>query len=71
MDCEFCKKIWNSKEEYKNQFESTWEEDNAIVMENGKPSLYVPCDDWYYAKTVMQINYCPNCGAKLANKKVL
>lgn len=68
MSCEFCKKIWNNKEEYKNQFEYPWDECVAIVIDkdyDNKPSLYIPVDDYYYSDTYLQINYCPKCGRKL------
>lgn len=65
MECKLCEKIWKSEDDYRNQFKYDWDEGNAIVMEDRKPYLYVPCDDSYYSGTVMQINYCPKCGRKL------
>lgn len=65
MECKLCETIWSSKECYTNQFSHHWDEEKAIVMEDGKPYLYIPCEDFYYSDTVMQINYCPKCGRKL------
>lgn len=65
-ECELCKKIWSSQEEYCKQFaHHHYDETYALVMEDGKPYLYVPCEDWYYSDVVMQVNYCPKCGRKL------
>ena len=64
--CPLCEKIWNSKEEYQNFVGDHWEEKNTIVMEYGKPYLYIPIEmDDYYSDTYMQINYCPKCGRRL------
>lgn len=72
IGCKFCEKIWNSQEEYKNQFEYYWDERNSIVMKDGEPYLYVPCEDYFYSDVVMQINYCPKCGRKVnMNYKVM
>lgn len=73
IGCKFCEKIWNSQEEYKNQFDDRWDERNSIVMKNGEPYLYVPCEqDSFYSDVVMQINYCPKCGRKVnMNYKVM
>ena len=52
MNCEFCKKIWNSKEEYIKQFTYPYDENVATVLDEercGKPSLYVPIEDCYYS----------------------
>lgn len=64
-ECELCKKIWSSQEEYCKQFVYHYDETYALVMEDEKPYLYVPCEDWYYSDIVMQVNYCPKCGRKL------
>lgn len=64
-ECELCKKIWSSQEEYQRQFRYHYDETYALVMEDGEPYLYVPCEDWYYSDIVMQVNYCPKCGRKL------
>ena len=63
--CEFCEKIWSSVSEYKENFSYSWEEGDAIVMYHGQPGLYVSCDDYYYSRVVMGINYCPRCGREL------
>lgn len=70
MSCEFCKKIWNSKDEYTEQFEYPYDEDVAIVLDedDNKPSLYIPIGDYYYSDTYLQINYCPKCGRKLTEE---
>lgn len=77
MGCDFCKKIWNSvkeyKEDYKERFkdmkyESEYYEEDAIVIFNGKPYLYITCEDHYYNDINRQINYCPICGRKLTEK---
>lgn len=65
MSCKFCQKIWNSEEEYRGRFENHYDETSAIVLEDGKPYLYVPCEDDWYSGTTMQINHCPKCGRKL------
>ena len=64
-ECELCKKIWSSREEYCKQFAYHCDETCALVIEYGYPHLYVPCEDWYYSDIVMQFNYCPKCGRKL------
>jgi hypothetical protein len=67
--CEFCKKIWNSEKEYRNQFKRDWEERVAIVLdEDDEPALYIPVQDDYYSTTYLQINYCPKCGRKLIKR---
>ena len=69
--CPLCDKIWSSKEEYKDFVGDEWEECNAIVMENGKPYLYIPIEgDFYYSDTYMQINFCPKCGRKLIMESI-
>ena len=66
MGCNFCKKIWNSKEEYQKQFQHRWDEEVSIVKSyDSKIGLYVPCNDWYYSDVVIDIYYCPICGRKL------
>ena len=63
--CEFCSKIWNNVKEYKESFEFEHEEREAIVMDGRGPGLYIPCDDWYYSKIVMNGNFCPVCGRQV------
>ena len=63
--CDFCSKIWNNVKEYKESFEFEHDEREAIVMDVHGPGLYIPCDDWYYSKIVMNINFCPNCGRQV------
>ena len=63
--CEFCNKIWDNVKEYKESFEFEDEEREAIVMNGHGPGLYIPCDDWYYSKIVMNVNFCPVCGRQV------
>ena len=63
--CDFCKEIWDSKEEYRNHFLHCYEEEMAIVMENGEPWLYIPCEDPCYSDNIIKLNYCPKCGREL------
>ena len=63
--CEFCSKIWNNVKEYKESFEFEHEEREAIVIDGRGPGLYIPCDDWYYSKIVMNVNFCPVCGRQV------
>lgn len=63
--CEFCSKIWDNVKEYKESFEFEDEEREAIVMNGHRPGLYIPCDDWYYSKIVMNVNFCPVCGRQV------
>ena len=68
MTCDFCKKIWSSKEEYTEQFTYPDDENVAIVLDDercNKPSLYIPIEDCHYSDTYLQIDYCPKCGRKL------
>ena len=67
--CEFCEKIWDSVSEYKKNFSYNYEERDAIVMYSGRPGLYVSCDDYYYSRVVMDVNYCPKCGRKLIEEE--
>lgn len=64
--CPLCDEIWSSKEAY--EYAMDWPDKIAIVMENGKPWLYVPCEDSYYSDTRLQINYCPKCSRKLVEE---
>lgn len=66
--CPLCDEIWSSTEAYQNFCEHSYREKNVIVMENGKPWLYIPCEDDYYSDTRMQINYCPKCSRKLVEE---
>ena len=61
--CPLCDTIWSSKEVY--EYAMGWPEKIAIVMEDEKPWLYVPCEDVYYSDTRLQINFCPKCGREL------
>lgn len=63
--CDFCSKIWDNVKEYKESFEFEHEEREAIVMNSRGPGLYIPCDDWYYSKIVMNVNFCPVCGRQV------
>ena len=63
--CELCSKIWNNVKEYKESFEFEHEEREAIVIDGRGPGLYIPCDDWYYSKIVMNVNFCPVCGRQV------
>ena len=67
-NCSLCNKIWDSEQDYQDNFEHRYDETYVIVMEDEEPWLYVPCTDWYYSDTVMQINFCPKCG-RLINPK--
>lgn len=64
--CPLCDKIWSSKETY--EYAMDWPDKIAIVMEDGKPWLYIPCEDSYYSDTKIQINYCPKCSRKLVEE---
>ena len=64
--CSLCDEIWSSKEAY--EYAMDWPDKIAIVMEDGKPWLYIPCEDCYYSDTKLQINYCPKCGRKLVEE---
>lgn len=61
--CPLCDKIWSSKETY--EYSTDWPDKIAIVMEDEKPWLYIPCEDSYYSDTKLQINWCPKCGREL------
>ena len=63
--CDFCSKIWDNVKEYKESFEFEHEEREAIVMDGRGPGPYIPCDDWYYSKIVMNVNFCPVCGRQV------
>lgn len=65
MNCDLCKKIWNSVDEYQCQFKYDWDEEIGIVMKDDKPWLYVPIGDNYFSDTYMQINFCPKCGRRV------
>ena len=67
MACDFCKKIWNNREEYEKHFMDSDYESVAIILDEdygNKPSLYIPVED-YYSDTYLTIDYCPKCGRKL------
>lgn len=61
--CDFCDKIWNSLEVYKNG-KYCWDEGNVIYRSGDGIYLYLPCIDDYYSSS-MRINYCPMCGREL------
>ena len=66
MTCDFCKKIWSSKEEYEKQITFPYGEDTAIILDDergNKRTLYIPM--YYYSATYLPIDYCPKCGRKL------
>ena len=67
MRCSLCEKIWSSKEAYQSVYGDHWNQPISIIMEDRKPWLYVPCEDDWYSRTVMQINFCPKCGRRLNN----
>ena len=69
MSCEFCKKIYPSKEEYKELFESHWDEEKVIVKDGDEYWIYIPMDDYFYSGNYLQINYCPQCGRKLTEEE--
>lgn len=66
--CDFCDKIWDSLETYKNSQNSHWDESDIIYRNGNSTYLYLPCDDYYYNRS-MSINYCPMCGRKLEKYK--
>ena len=66
--CPLCDEIWSSKEAYQNFCEYSSRERIVIVMEDGKPWLYIPCADEFYSDTRLQINYCPKCRRKLVEE---
>jgi hypothetical protein len=69
--CPLCDKIWSSKEAYRKFIDDSWEEQIVIVMEDGKPYLYIPIQmDSYYSDTYLQINFCPKCGRALMKEGV-
>ena len=50
----------------------TWDRDNAIVQKKNKAfGLWIECDDCFYSGVAMEINYCPICGANLAQEALL
>ena len=63
--CDFCSKIWDNVKEYKESFEFEHEEREAIVMNGHRFGLYIPCDDPWYSRTIMDLNFCPVCGRQV------
>lgn len=61
--CELCEKIWDSIEDYKDG-KYSWDEIDVIYRNGECTYLYLPCDDYYYTRS-MRIDYCPICGRKL------
>ena len=44
----------------------SWNRYNAIVQKkNNSFGLWIECEDWYYSRIAMEINYCPICGREL------
>ena len=62
--CDFCDKIWDSLEAYQDSKHYHWDESDIIYRSGGSTYLYLPCDDYYYNRS-MRINYCPMCGREL------
>lgn len=62
--CDLCNNI-KKIEQYKEM--NSWDRGNiAIVQKRNKVfGLWVECEDWYYSRIVMEINYCPVCGREL------
>lgn len=63
--CDFCSKIWDNVKEYKESFEFEHEEREAIVMNGHRFGLYIPCDDPWYSRIIMDLNFCPVCGRQV------
>ena len=63
--CDFCSKIWDNVKEYKESFEFEYEEREAIVMNGHRFGLYIPCDDPWYSRIIMDLNFCPVCGRQV------
>lgn len=62
--CDFCDKIWDSLETYKDGKCYHWDESDIIYRNGNSTYLYLPCDDYCYNRS-MRINYCPMCGREL------
>lgn len=61
--CDFCNNI-KTIEQYKEMH--FWDRGNAIVQKKDKAfGLWIECDDSYYSRVAIEINYCPVCGRKL------
>ena len=63
--CDFCSKIWDNVKEYKESFEFEHEEREAIVMNGHRFGWYIPCDDPWYSRIIMDLNFCPVCGRQV------
>lgn len=63
--CDFCSKIWDNVKEYKESFKFEHEEREAIVMNGHRFGLYIPCDDPWYSRIIMDLNFCPVCGRQV------
>lgn len=61
--CDFCDKIWDSLETYKDNKYYNWDESDIIYRNGNSTYLYLSCDDYYNRS--MRINYCPMCGREL------
>ena len=62
--CDFCDKIFDSLETYKDSKYYNWDESDIIYRNGNSTYLYLLCDDYYYNRS-MRINYCPMCGRNL------
>lgn len=67
--CDFCDNIKDIERYKKHYF---WERDNAIVQTGEKTfGLWIECDDSFFSGVAMEINFCPMCGADLAQEAFL
>lgn len=65
--CDFCDNI-KDVEQYKEH--PFYERDNTIVQTKEKTfGLWIECDDYFYSRIAMYINYCPMCGTNLKLKE--
>lgn len=67
--CDFCNNIKDV--EYIRKHPS-WERVTEIAQtEENTFGLWVECEDYYYSGIAMKINFCPTCGANLAQEALL
>jgi len=67
--CDFCDNI-KDKEWYEEH--DSYTRSNTIVQTGEKTfGLWIECEDWYYSGVAMKINFCPMCGADLAQEALL
>lgn len=74
MNCSFCEKIYDV-EKLRNM---SWTDryklgvTNCITFdkENNTYGIWHECDDDYYSKTILEINFCPKCGRTINLKYV-